>query len=69
MREPRNRDDGASDVWGLTAYWHITVTPQYCSKGRFIVLSLMSGYCLSVFITVDVEYCHEGKIPSPNIAQ
>ena len=23
MREPQNRDNGASDVWALTAYWNI----------------------------------------------
>ena len=51
MREPRNRDNGASDVWALTAYSALLVlngTSLNCNNAlvalnwRFVILT---GYC------------------------
>ena len=39
MREPRNRDNGASDVWALTAYY------AWFSLGHAVFESNMKSMC------------------------
>ena len=68
MCEPRNRDNGASDVWALTAYtWHIMIIRYQFKEWRTLLSK--NGLQMESYINIKSNFIKESLKPQDSFGK